>query len=337
MSIAAINEQLLRAVGVGLALFDEKNLQPQFRNDVFDEWFGDDAPDLAELFPGLDIAAMRAAIAETGRYTHEISFRKKRRTLIIAQIITLAEVGDETVFVVECQNITRIRELEAMIESYSNMVERHTRDLRHEKEQVEKLLLNIMPKAAYDEYRNFGVVEPKRYEEASVLILDFTNFAENLESLSPLVFVSELNELYAAFDQIGEQFNCERIKTTGDTYLCIAGLHDAPLNHAEIAVGAAVRFLRYLERRNENAQTQWRCRIGVASGPVIGSVVGVRKYVYDVFGPAVAAAVAARNHAADMEALIAPSARASLPREVELATPARLEAANAGMSALAGL
>ena len=44
---------------------------------------------------------------------------------------------------------------------------------------------------------------------------------------------------------------------------------------------------RYLERRNASHPNQWHCRIGLASGPVVGSVVGVQKYVYDIFGPAV--------------------------------------------------
>ncbi len=41
------------------------------------------------------------------------------------------------------------------------------------------------------------------------------------------------------------------------------------------------------------------CRIGIATGPVIGSLVGSQKYVYDVFGPA-------PNLAARLESLSAP-------------------------------
>ena len=32
---------------------------------------------------------------------------------------------------------------------------------------------------------------------------------------------------------------------------------------------------------------QWQCRIGLSTGSVVGSVVGIQKYVYDIFGPAV--------------------------------------------------
>jgi adenylate cyclase len=43
----------------------------------------------------------------------------------------------------------------------------------------------------------------------------------------------------------------------------------------------------------------WLCRIGIHSGPVVGSIVGVQKYVYDIFGPGV-------NLAARMEAISEP-------------------------------
>ena len=43
----------------------------------------------------------------------------------------------------------------------------------------------------------------------------------------------------------------------------------------------------FLQRRNHTGAHQWRCRIGIASGPVIGSIVGIQKFVYDIFGPTV--------------------------------------------------
>ena len=58
-------------------------------------------------------------------------------------------------------------------------------------------------------------------------------------------------------------------------------------------------MVRYLKRRNEASETEWQCRIGLNTGSVIGSVVGVQKYVYDIFGPGV-------NLAARMEPLCGP-------------------------------
>jgi class 3 adenylate cyclase len=58
-------------------------------------------------------------------------------------------------------------------------------------------------------------------------------------------------------------------------------------------------MIRYIERRNSAHPEEWLCRIGINSGPVVGSLVGIQKYVYDIFGPGV-------NMAARMESLSDP-------------------------------
>jgi len=321
MAIASINEQLLRAVGVGIALFDGKTGNLQFCNDVFGEWFDDAGPGVSiqTLFPELDLAELKASIDAGGRHSGELSFRRNRRTLVLAQIISQATVGDESVYVMECQNITRIRELESMLASYSKMVERNTREIQKEKDQVEELLLNILPRGAYDEYKSFGVITPKRYEDASVLVLDFVGFTKMSEQLAPANLVSELNELYTAFDQIGEQLGCERIKTNGDTYFCIAGLEESDLDHRASIIKTASLYRQFLKKRNQNSEVDWVCRIGLGSGAVIGSVVGVKKYVFDVFGPAVSDAVAANTVAGDFEIIATDAFAAEGPHATQFA------------------
>lgn len=302
MSIEAINEQLLRAIGVGVALVDLDGLRFRFHNDTFAEWFGTVEPGrlLSELFPDLDVAALRAALAGDGRYTAEVTFRPRRRTMTVAMAFNRALDGTQPITVLVCQNITRIKELESMIDSYSMMVERNTRELRREKEQVERLLLNMMPRSVYDEYRTFGVVTPRLYDPVSVLSLDFAGFPAMLAQHDPGVIVSELNDIYTAFDRIGQQFGCERIKTVGDVYITMSGVPDPAEDHAEAVSSAALRFLRYLGQRNATHPIRWSCRIGLAAGPVIGSVVGVQKYLYDVFGPAVLRANLLRQQAEAM-------------------------------------
>lgn len=289
MSIEAINEQLLRAIGVGVALLDETELRCRFTNDTFRDWFGEIEADksLVELFPDLDVQTLRGALADEGRYAGEATFRLRRRTMTVAMTFNRALDGTEPIIVLVCQNISRIKELESMIDSYSMMVERNTREIKREKEQVEKLLLNLMPRSVYEEYKTFGVVTPRLYDPVGVLCLDFFDFTQLVASHEPSVIVSELNDIYTAFDRIGEQFGCERIKTVGDVYITVAGMPDPADDYARSVGNAAVRFVRYLEQRNASHPIHWHCRIGLASGPVIGSVVGVQKYIYDVFGPAV--------------------------------------------------
>lgn len=302
MSIEAINEQLLRAIGVGVALLDLETLRFRFTNDTFREWFGEAEPGqhLADLFADFDVSALRAALEAEGRFTSETSFRLRRRTMTVAMAFNRALDGEEAIAVLVCQNISRIKELESMIDSYSMMVERNTRELKREKEQVEKLLLNMMPRSVYEEYKTFGVVTPRLYDPVAVLCLDFIGFIDLVAAQDPGVVVSELNDIYTAFDRIGEQFGCIRIRTVGDVYITTSGMPDPSEDFAQSAANAATRFVRYLEKRNESHPIQWKCRIGIAAGPVIGSVVGVQKYIYDVFGPAVVEASRLRYHARPM-------------------------------------
>lgn len=314
MSIEAINEQLLRAIGVGVALLDRRSLAFSFHNDTFEEWFGAPENDasLATIFEELDTEKLEESLAQNGRYTIETRFKRKRRTMVIALDFTAATEGQQELAVLVCQNITRIKELESMIDSYSIMVERNTREIKREKEQVEKLLLNIMPRSAYEEFKTFGVVTPKTYDPVSVLMLEFIEFDEMLQSVDPSVIVTELNDIYSAFDKIGEQFGCERIKTVGNSYVAVSGLPDPTPDHVKSIANAAIRFVRYLERRNASHPNQWKCHIGLATGSVVGSVVGIQKYVYDIFGPAVSTAGKLLEFSQPMQISIHDSGAASL-------------------------
>ena len=89
------------------------------------------------------------------------------------------------------------------------------------------------------------------------------------------------------------------MKTIGDAYMAVSGLPEANVDHAQSIARVALRMRRYIEKRNATHAEQWYCRIGIHSGPVIGSIVGVQKYVYDVFGPGV-------NLASRMEELAEP-------------------------------
>ncbi|GKX35370.1 MAG: hypothetical protein MnENMB40S_29880 [Rhizobiaceae bacterium MnEN-MB40S] len=331
MSIEAINEQLLRAIGVGVALLGRKTLQFHFHNDTFEEWFGNpNGPaTLQDIFTDFDVAELNKSLNETGRYTTEVKFKKKRRTMVIALDFTATEEREPEIAVLVCQNITRIRELESMIDSYSMMVERNTREIKREKEQVEKLLLNLMPRSVYEEYKTFGVVTPQLYEPVSVLMLDFVGFSETVTALDPSVTVTELNDIYSSFDRIGEQFGCERIKTIGDAYITVAGLPDPTPDHARAAANAAIRFIRYLERRNASHPHQWQCRIGLGVGSVVGSVVGIQKYVYDIFGPAV-------NHATRLQCFSEPM-QISVQDEMARALSEQFELENMGVQSISGL
>lgn len=302
MNMEQFRSLLLDSVGVGLAVVQPDDFSVLLHNNMFGEWFSsvlDGSESFADVLPGFDGEKIRAGIAEGGSWKCEVEVKPKRRVITLAVEFVRAEGAGHDEIMVQCQNISKIKEFEYMIESYSKMIERQNRDLKKEKERVEKLLLNIMPQQVYEEWKQFGVTTPQRFDNASVLMLDFVGFTQMAVSQEPAKLISELNDIFMAFDRIVEQFGCERLKTIGDAYVAVSGLPDPNPGHARNIARVALRFVRYLNRRNETSEFEWRCRVGINSGPVIGSVVGVQKYVYDIFGPGV-------NLAARIEALCKP-------------------------------
>lgn len=298
INLEKFRDLLLDSVDVGLAVADRDG-RLALSNAAFSQWFPDClGATIDKVFP--DIADRWQEPVDNGRpYKTEITVKPKRRQIVLSVEIDYSRGENEGTLLVQCTNISKIKELEYMIESYSKMIERQNRDLRKEKERVEKLLLNIMPQQVYEEWKEFGVTTPQRFDNASVLMLDFVGFTEMSIAHEPGKLIVELNDIFSSFDRIAEQFGCERLKTMGDAYVAVAGLPDPNPDHARNIAHAALRFLRYLKRRNEQNEVQWIARVGISSRPVIGSIVGVQKYVYDIFGPGV-------NLAARLEPLCKP-------------------------------
>ncbi len=302
MNIENFNKMLLESVGVGLAILTRESREVVFGNRRFVEWFPGTVgvgTRLEDLFPDVDVRKVESRLADGKTYVCEAQIKIKRRPMTLALHFTRHVYNDMSVMILECTNITKIKELEYMIESYSKMVEKQNRTLQREKERVEKLLLNVMPRSVYEELKTFGVTAPQKYEMASVLMLDFVGFTDMAISQDPAGVIAELNDIFTAFDRIVEQFGCERIKTIGDAYTAVSGIPEHTPEHAHNIAKVALLILRYLQRRNAAHANEWICRIGINSGTLIGSIVGVQKYVYDIFGPAV-------NLAARLESLSEP-------------------------------
>jgi class 3 adenylate cyclase len=298
----AILAHCVRSLDTAVAVADAATWTILFENARFFQWFapsGDGDESLVERLRGLDAARARGRLAQGRPFGFETEVRAGARTVSVAVTLRAEQGAGRDVVVVEGVNVSKQKEVEYMLDSYSRMAEKNARELQKEKERVEKLLLNIMPRSVYEEMKDYGSTTPQRFDAASVLMLDFVGFTEMAIARDPSAVVAELNDIFSAFDRIVELFGCERIKTIGDAYVAVSGLPEATVDHATNIAKVALRMRRYLERRNASHPTQWRCRIGIGTGPLIGSLVGIQKYVYDIFGPAV-------NLAARLEALCEP-------------------------------
>jgi len=282
---------LLESLSAAVAVAELESFRITLENARFRDWFpptaaGEDESLLTRLGdPDADRA--RDRLGRGRPYVFETEVRVGPRMLTVQVELRRALLEDGEVVLVEGVSISKQKEAEYMLDSYSRMVERQTRALEQEKERVEKLLLNIMPRRVYEELKDFGTTTPQSFDSASVLLLDFVGFTDMAISRDPGALIAELNDVFTSFDRIVEHFRCERIKTIGDAYMAVAGVPDPDPDHEHNLAHVALRMRRFLQKRNTSATNRWVCRIGIGRGPLIGSIVGIQKYVYDIFGPAV--------------------------------------------------
>ena len=156
--------------------------------------------------------------------------------------------------------------------------------IANEKAKSDKLLLNILPSGIADDLKEKGNTEPQLYENVTVCFTDMVGFTQQSAKLEPKQLIDELNEIFTAFDNVVEKHACERIKTIGDSYMAVCGLPRANPNHAENIIRSAVEMIQFLEKKNLESKIEWQMRVGINSGNVIAGVVGIKKYLYDVFG-----------------------------------------------------
>lgn len=291
-----------QTLNIGIAIIRSDTWEVVFENANFFKWFppGEDADEpFTARVPKFKPDRALSRIEGGRPYTFEaIATPGGRETPIEIDIRALSE-QDEGLIVAECHDISKLRQSEYLLDSYSKMAEKNAREVEREKDRVERLLLNVMPKAVYEEMKDYGTVTPQLFEDASILMIDFVGHTEKAIAHDPASLVTELNDIFTVFDRITDLFAAERIRTVGDAYMAVSGLPEPSSDHAHNIARVALRMLRYIQKRNSAHAEEWQCRIGINSGPVVGSLVGVQKYVYDIFGPGV-------NMAARMETLSEP-------------------------------
>ena len=170
------------------------------------------------------------------------------------------------------------------------------KNIHQEKAKSEELLLNILPQKVMEQLRDTGKSNPEYFDNTTVLFAEIVNFEELNTKLNTENLVNKINEIYEAFDSIIAKNHSVRIKTTGAVYMAVCGLPEPDPNHAENIVFCAKQIISFIEKYNQESKEKISIRIGLNSGKVIAGIVGIKKYIYDIFGDTV-------NTASRMETL----------------------------------
>jgi adenylate cyclase len=209
--------------------------------------------------------------------------------------------------------VSGIRELRSLSESFNKMnqqllsffeeleaqVEIRTADLAREKDKSEQLLLNILPKEIADRLKQEQGVIAEQFEEVTILFADLVGFTCLADRLPPRELVECLNHIFSIFDRLVDLHGLEKIKTIGDAYMVVGGLPTPNPDCAEAIANMALDMQVAIKELQMISNEAIEIRIGINTGAVVAGVIGIKKFIYDLWGDAV-------NVASRMESLGVP-------------------------------
>ena len=147
----------------------------------------------------------------------------------------------------------------------------------HEFARSEALLKNILPASIVEALKQSSrATIAQRYDEASVLFADMAGFTARSATVTPEELVRFLDDVFTTFDSLVERHKLEKIKTTGDSYMVVAGLPATRQDHAAALASFALEMAKAATAFRDPEGREVPFRIGIASGPVVAGVVGTQ-------------------------------------------------------------
>ena len=173
----------------------------------------------------------------------------------------------------------------------------------------EELLTNAIPASIATRLKHGEARIAESYPATTVVFADIVSFTPWAQRTDPALVVALLDDLFSRFDTIAAEHGIEKIKTVGDAYMAAAGAPLSRDDHAEAALGFGRALLAEAADWRRANDLDLQVRVGLASGSVVGGVIGHRRILFDLWGDTV-------NTAARMES-------SGVPGRIHLAASSR--------------
>ena len=169
-------------------------------------------------------------------------------------------------------------------------------ELKRERDRSERLLLNILPAAVAKRLKQEQRTIAESFPEATVLFADVVGFTRLSAGIPPKDLVSLLNQIFSKFDRLAEQHGLEKIKTIGDSYMVVGGLPIERTDHLDAIAQMALDMQDAIAQFQISNGKPMQIRIGINTGPVVAGVIGMKKFIYDLWGDTVNVASRMESH-----------------------------------------
>jgi guanylate cyclase len=168
--------------------------------------------------------------------------------------------------------------------------------LEAERQESERLLLNILPADIAARLKAGEEPIADRIPQVTVVVADIVGFTPMSEKVEAVDVVDVLNDLFSRFDDLTEEHGLAKLKTIGDAYQAVGGL---PGSNADQVASAADLALAMQAEVGDHAFPGFdglRMRIGINTGPVVAGIIGKRKFSYDLWGDTINTASRMESH-----------------------------------------
>lgn len=183
------------------------------------------------------------------------------------------------------------------LERYSRMDFLQKYVIQEQRDQADKLLYNVLPEQIAERLKQSSSTIAEEFTSASVLFADIVNFTPISARFGPLEVVEMLNDLFSRFDELVDEYGVEKIQVAGDGYMVAAGVPTPRPDHATVIAQLALDMLDCVRTGNFlGGKHPVEIRIGLNTGPLIGGVIGRKKYFYALWGDMVNTASRMESH-----------------------------------------
>ena len=171
--------------------------------------------------------------------------------------------------------------------SMTKSIREKTELIEQKNRENEALLLNILPGEIASRLKEGEHEIADGFADVTVLFGDIVGFTALSSQISAVQVVEMLNGLFSLFDQAASELGIEKIKTIGDCYMAVCGLPKPCSDHTERMASMALRMMEATQRYGQEKGLHLQLRIGLNTGPVVAGVIGVTKFIYDLWGDTV--------------------------------------------------
>ena len=169
--------------------------------------------------------------------------------------------------------------------------------LDHLYRENQRLLLNVLPAPIAEKLKKQTGIIAERFDDVSVLFADIVGFTQLSARLTPAELLELLNSVFSRFDELAGQHKLEKIKTIGDAYMVAGGLPEPHPDHLGAMAALGLTMLEAVAKV-QLASGNLGLRVGLHVGTVTAGVIGIRKFIYDVWGDTVNTASRLESHGA---------------------------------------